>query len=164
MRTSATIYGSLWTIVAATIASCTPAHPAASHWGRESCALVTIDDLWRDPPRFEGRRVCVTGFLGQLIPYGEATPELFRTRAEAESTHSDHRVVLGLPFTLLVQERLSRYSLRPLRAEGVFNLESECRPTKRARADDTVCEAPPEMRISSARLRFADGARFGLTQ
>jgi hypothetical protein len=141
-------------------ASCTAAHPARSRGTPTRCTTTTIDQLWRNPPQFEGRRICVSGFLGRMVPFGEASPELFSTRAEAESTYSDRRIVLGLPFTLRVQERLSRYSLQPLQVEGVFQLESPCLPVAAPAQRNTVCDPPPEMRIAGARLTFAEGARF----
>lgn len=143
-----------------TAVSCAAADSSGPPGTSATCVTVTIDDLWRNPPRFLGRRVCVSGFLGWMIPYGEATPELFSTREDAESTHSDRRIVLGLPFTLQVQERLSRHSLQPLQVEGRFQLESPCTLASDSTQNDTVCDLPPQMRIARARLTFADGARF----
>jgi len=147
----------------ATMGSCTAgAQPRAIHQSSLSarCIEVTIDELWRNPPEFEGRRVCVSGFLGRMVRYGEASPELFATRRDAASTFSDRRIVIGIRFTIPVQERLSRHSLHPLRVEGVFELESPCLPRAREAQPGTVCSQPPEMRIALPRLIFANGTRF----
>jgi hypothetical protein len=154
---------SRWVLMGLAAASCVPQEvptAAKAEASKESCISTTIDALWRNPPEFENRRVCVSGFLGRLVPYGEATPEIFSTKEDAEPAFSDRRVVLGLPFTLEVQERLSRYSVQPLRVEGVFQLESPCVPAKNKFSQDTVCESAPEMRISGARLTFMSGAKF----
>ena len=137
----------------AAIASCAAAHPSGSVETQSQCLTVTIEQVRHNPPEFEGRRICLSGFLGRMIPYGEATPELYSTREDAQSTYSDRRVVLGVTFTVPVQERLSRHSLEPLRVEGIFELESPCVPVAHPLQRDTVCSLPPEMRISHARVR-----------
>jgi hypothetical protein len=133
--------------------------PRASRaWAK--CIDATVERLWRNPTRFVGRRVCVSGFLGRMIPYGEAAPELYPTKEDAEVAFSEKKIVLGFPFNVRVQERLSPYSARRLHVNGVFMLESACVPAADPFRTGTACDPPPEMRIGDARLRFLDGTQF----
>ena len=147
-------------LVALSATACVHTAPVASARTRGGCTAVTIDQLWRTPPSFEGRRVCVSGFLGDLIPYGEASPQLFATREEAQRAYSNRYLTIGIPFTMQVQERLSHHSVQPLEVEGVFTLEFPCVFATGAARNESVCEPPIEMRIAHARLTFANGARF----
>jgi hypothetical protein len=135
--------------------------PAQTSGRPPACLAVTIDQLWRNPLPFEGRPVCVRGLLGRMVPYGEDRPELYSTRRDATHNDSNHYLVLGFPFTIPVQERLSRHSLQPLQAEGIFQLEFPCQPAERSPLRDTPCDPPPDMRLAHARLVFRNGARFG---
>jgi hypothetical protein len=110
--------------------------------------------------RFLGRRVCVSGFFGRMITYGEAAPELYPSKADAEAAFSEKKIVLGFPFNVRVQEQVSRHSAQPLRVTGVFVLEYPCHPAVEPVRNGTACDPPPRMRIEHARLRFLDGTEF----
>lgn len=139
--------------------SCIAASPGDARPRSAGCLTVTADDLWRNPPQFVGKRVCLFGYLGRMVPYGEASPEVFSTREDAESTYSDRRVTLGIPFTIPVQERLSRRSGQQLRAEGVFELETPCILAAIPVPDGSVCNPAPSMRIVHPHVAFINLAR-----
>jgi hypothetical protein len=124
------------------------------------CVETTVGELWRDPKPFVGRKVCLSGFLGRMVPYGEDSPKLYATPDEAEATKLERFATLGISLTIPVQERLSRYSAQPLRVEGVFVLEHPCLLDPQLSPSDSICSPPPSLRIAGARLIFADKTEF----
>src|SRR3954471_12627703 len=99
------------TLVTPTSAS---AHSPRASRASAKCIKARVERLWRNPTRFLGQRVCVSGFLGRMVTYGEAAPELYSSKEDAESAYSEKRIVLGFPFNVRVQERLSLYSAQRL--------------------------------------------------
>lgn len=122
--------------------------------GASSCALATIDQLWMDPGAYQRRRICLVGFLGRMVAYGEDSPKLYATRDEAENTESERFVTIGIPMSVQIQERLSRHSVQPLRAEGVFEFDARCWPQAGGSQSDYTCSPSRPMRIAHARITF----------
>lgn len=118
----------------------------------ESCDQVIMEQLWNTPWAFGGRRVCVEGYLGQMVPYGEDSAELFETRAEAVSRHADRYITILVPMTADNQERLASVSLSRVRVEGVFEFNERCWPSR-------ATGEPSRFRCAPARpMELADPA------
>lgn len=96
----------------------------------------------------------MSGFLGRMVPYGEASAQLFSTREEAESGSSEHYVTLGVRMTIVTQEKLSRHSAQPVQVEGVFAFDPLCWPRPDQAEADYSCFPPRPMRVEHARLLF----------
>lgn len=140
--------------------SCTAIQALAPASGT-GCISTTIEGLAHRPREYSGRRVCVSGFLGQMVPYGEDSAKLYATREEAAATHAEYYVALSLPWSIQMQEALSRHSLEPLQVEGVFEFDADCWPRAGQAQSDYICFPPRPLRIRHARLAFADGVQFG---
>jgi hypothetical protein len=100
-------------------------HPGPQFRG---CLRATIKELSDRPSLYEGRHVCVTGYLRRMVPYGEDSAALVDERSKA-SWRADAPILnLSIPFTLVVQERLSRYSGKKLQAVGTFSFDQRAYP------------------------------------
>lgn len=140
--------------------SCTTLQAPPSAGRAASCVRATIDELGRNPGQYGGTRVCLSGFFGRMIPYGETSAELFATKEQAETIHADYYVELEVELDLRTQERLSHYSAQPVQVEGIFEFDAECWPQGENAEPDYTCFPPRPMRLSYPLLRFSDGARF----
>ena len=125
------------------------------------CLTATIEELWRNPSQFEGKRVCVSGLLGRMVPYGEDRPDLYATREEAETRHSQRYVTIGVPMTIASQEALSRHSVQSLRVQGVFEFDPRCWPAPGQSSAEYSCFPFRPMRIANAELTFCDARLCG---
>lgn len=157
---SGRLYRALVMLVASLAASCSSRPPARAGLTEGKCIATTVGEVWHNPQPFAGRRVCLSGYLGRIVPYGEDSPKLYATPDEAEATRLERFVTLGIPFTIPVQERLSRYSVQPVKVEGIVALEHPCLSEPAATPSDSLCSPPPSLRIARARLSFADAAQF----
>jgi hypothetical protein len=140
--------------------ACSDANSGTPATASTKCVTVTINDLWRNPKQFENQRICASGFLGRMVTYGEDSPKLYATEAEAQATKLERFATLGVTFTIATQEHLSRYSGQAVRAEGILKLEFPCTAERHAERLDSVCSPPPSLRIAKAHLTFADGTKF----
>lgn len=160
-RTSARRFYRAGVILAASLAASCSSHPPARAGSAEGkCIATTVGEIWHNPKPFAGRRVCLSGYFGRIVPYGEDSPKLYATPEEADATRLERFVTLGIPFTIPVQERLARYSVQPVRVEGIVTLEHPCLSEPVATPSDSLCSPPPSLRISRARLNFADAVQF----
>jgi len=139
--------------------SCSTAPAEAPAGARSGCTAATIDDLWNDPRAFDGRIVCVSGFLRRMVPYGEETAEIFRTPEEAEDTHSQHRLHIGVRMSMRDQARISRYSMHPVRVRGRFEFDEGCLRWGGPSMDER-CGSHLPMALRGARITFPDGWKF----
>lgn len=144
----------LLALVAPAAISCAPRSDVRSVGRAEECTPAAIDDLWANPRAYARRRVCVSGYLGRMVPYGEDSPKLYSTSEEAETTRSERYVTIGVPMTITSQEELSRHSVRPLRVQGVFEFDDRCWPQAGQTQADYTCFPSRPMRISNARVSF----------
>jgi hypothetical protein len=141
--------------VALALSACAPSNDVVSVGREPGCTSAAIDDLWANPSAYQRRRVCVSGFLGRMVPYGEDRPDLYSTREEAETRHSDRYVTIGVPMTISSQESLSRHSAQPLRVQGVFEYDARCWPRSGQGEAEYSCFPSRPMRIANAELTFA---------
>lgn len=153
-------YGIAAVTAAYLVASCSTAHGSKPNRISTPCITTNIGDLWRDPKRFTNKRVCLSGYLGRMVAYGEDSPKIYATESEAQATKLERFATLGIPFTIPVQERLSRYALRKVQVEGIVELEFPCGSQPTSEPTDSLCSPPPSLRIAKARLQFADGTQF----
>jgi hypothetical protein len=116
--------------------------------------------LGADPASYNGRHVCVSGFFGRIVPYGETDFELFATKEEAESGRGDFFLGLGVRWDVMLQARLSRHSAEFARVEGIFEHDQQCWPAPGRDESDYRCFPPRPMRIRYALLRFSDGTEI----
>ena len=93
-----------------------------------TCQRVTIERLWENPGPYGGKTLCLSGFLGRMVAYGEDSADLFATREEAKTRDSEHYVTISLPLTMKVQEELAKYSERKLDVAGIFQFDPKCWP------------------------------------
>jgi hypothetical protein len=126
----------------------------------QACIRTTIAALGADPGRYDGRRVCVSGYFGRIVPYGETSFELFATRPEAEAARADFFLGLGIRWDVMLQERLSRHSANFARVEGIFEHDRQCWPDAGRTESDYICSPPRPMRIRNVLLRFSDGTEY----
>lgn len=140
------------------VSSCSSALPERMSRSNGSCLEATVEMLESAPHSYEGRQVCITGFFGSMVPYGEDTPKLYATVQEATALSSRY-VRLYLPFEGNTQERLSRYSAQAARARGVFHFEAPCWPREDGSDPDT-CFPPRPMTLRHATIIFDDGVHF----
>lgn len=138
-------------------AACVVAQPTNSAGTGSECVATTIEDLARNPGQYDRRRICVAGFLGRMVPYGETSAELFATRQQAESIQADVYLELGVPLDLRRQEILSRYSGQPARVEGIFEFDARCWPNAGQTEPEYDCFPPRPMRVTRPELQFANG-------
>jgi hypothetical protein len=125
-----------------------------------TCVRVTIAELAANPARFGGRRICVSGYFGRVIPYGETSTELFATNEEAESGRAEAYLELGVRLNVTVQERLSHHSGEFVNVDGFFEYDPRCWPVSNERESAYRCFPPRPMRVRNTLLRFADGTEF----
>jgi hypothetical protein len=92
------------------------------------CQEITVEQLWLAPRSFAGDRVCVTGFLGSMVAYGEESAELFATREAAEARTSEHYITVSAPMGGPEQVELAGLSGQPLTIVGKFELSEICWP------------------------------------
>jgi hypothetical protein len=126
----------------------------------QACVETTIRALAANPIAYEGRRVCVSGFFGRIVPYGETSFELFATTTEAETRHAGLFLDLGVRWDARLQERLSRHSAEGARVEGIFEHDPQCWPAPGRGQPDYMCSPPRPMRIRYILLRFLDGTAY----
>jgi hypothetical protein len=119
------------------------------------CKQTTILDLWSNPWPYKGQRVCLTGFLGRMVKYGEDGPDLFATKAEAANRKSRQFLSLGVPMDLLVQKDLALNSERKLDVVGVFEFDARCWPTPNGIESKFKCSPPRPMSIRQVSLAFS---------
>lgn len=121
------------------------------------CEEASIEDLWNRPWAHSGKRVCVEGFLGQMVPHGEETAELFATAAEAASRHSDHKLTLDVLLSPENQELLARHSGAHLRVMGTFEFNARCWPNARTGESSRFRCAPPRpMELANPTIALID--------
>jgi hypothetical protein len=142
------------------LALCSSAHEGKVSNPINVCVVASVNDLWRDPKRFVGHRICASGYFGRMVAYGEDSPKLYATEAEAKATRLERYATIGIPFNIAVQEQLSKYSLKTVNVEGVLTLEFPCKYKVVRESSGSYCSPPPLLRIAKAHLTFADGARF----
>ena len=131
-----------------------PSEQATAATGRRRCVDVTIDSLWNHPVEFSNRRICVVGFLGRMVPFGEDSPKLFATAEEAETNSSEHYITIGVRMTIPSQEMLSRHSVQPLRVEGIFGYDPRCWPQGNQPVAEYTCFPSRPMRLARAKITF----------
>lgn len=136
-------------------ASCSPGGPVQSASAPPSCLGATVDQLWDEPSRFDGRRVCVAGFLGRMVAYGEDSAELYGSKDDAEERHTPRFLVLGLPLTLSRQAQLPQHSTQLVLAWGVFAFEPSC--VMQSGRIPAGCRSYRPARLRVERLTFSDG-------
>jgi hypothetical protein len=117
----------------------------------QGCALATVSDLRRSPEVYTGHIVCVTGFLGQLVEYGEDSPDIYATREQAISRFTDDYVTLGVRFDVQTQKRLYRYSTRRMTVRGRLVVDPLCRSNPSQRGVPKCIPDRP-MKIESAQI------------
>ena len=144
-------------IISVVSSSCS--HAPDSHFVAQDagCIAATVQDLGQRPGQYTGRRVCVSGYFGQIVPHGEDEPRLYATREQAETRHADYYLQLGFPFTIPVQARIARYSGQPIRVDGVFEYDPRCWPPPGHPEHAFQCFPPRPMTVRHARVRFSDG-------
>ena len=101
-------------------------HPGAQF---RDCLKVTVKALSDNPTAYEHRRVCVTGYLRRMVPYGEDSAALVDEKDKANWQSDAPMLNLSIPFTLKVQERLSHFSEQKLHAVGTFKFERKAYPS-----------------------------------
>lgn len=145
-------------MVAAGLALAALAEPASS--GRAApdrrasrCLSVTVGELFANPGRYQGRRVCAHGFFGRIVPYGEAVLELYSSAADAEERRSDHYIDIEHAFTFMTQPALSRLSARPVVVSGTFSFRAICWTARAEDQPDASCWRRWPMSIERARIR-----------
>src|ERR1044071_2773129 len=74
------------------------------------CAKATISGLWKDPWPYAGKRVCVSGYLVRMIPYGEEDVEFVPSQIRAKEKPSKEYLRIGVQLTMSAQIELSKYS------------------------------------------------------
>ena len=102
------------------------ASASAPHNGAARCTSVSVGELSRNPARYQGRRVCIHGFLGRMEPVGEESVEVYATRSEAETKRSDYYVEVDISLGGSTQRNLSLISLDRIVAEGTFDHRAIC--------------------------------------
>lgn len=140
-------------------ASCATTEPRVPATRNSNCLTTTIDELWARPRSFEGRSVCVSGFLRRMVPYGEEVAEIFRTPDEAYESHSQQRVHIGIRMTIRDQARMATYSMQQVLVQGVFAFDPVCGPPAGRHTQET-CLSDEPMALRNARVTFADGWQF----
>lgn len=130
-------------IVAIALCGCVSNQTEASTSDLEVCRAVSIYDLWNQPWEYDGMRVCVEGYLGQMVPHGEDSLDLYRTDAEALDRFSQQFVSIGLPMTLALQERLASTGLRHAMVVGTFTFDERCWPDRES-GRPTIYRCAPE--------------------
>jgi hypothetical protein len=141
--------------VASAVIASAPPNEMTSLGPVQDCTAASIDDLWANPGAYRGRRVCVSGFLGRMVPYGEDRPDLYATPEEAQTRHAERYVTIGVPMTIASQEALSRRAVQPVRVEGVFEFDPRCWPPPGQSQAEYTCFPARPMRIANAELTFA---------
>jgi hypothetical protein len=116
------------------------------------CERVTIAELWSNPWPYAGRRVCISGYLGRMVSYGEDSLDLFASKEDAAERHSPQYLSLGVQMTLLAQKELASYSERRLTAVGTFEFDEACWPTRNGVASKFKCFPPRPMTIRDVEL------------
>lgn len=140
--------------------SCLSTASADLHRNADACLVTTIAALGVDPGRYEGRRICVSGFFGRIVPYGETNFELFTTRQQAEQQQADLFLDLNIRWEVRLQAELSRHSSEFARVEGIFEHDQQCWPRSGQVGTDYNCYPPRPMRLRYILLRFADGTVY----
>lgn len=119
--------------------------PRAQH-----CEQVSIEELWNNPAPHAEKRICVSGYLGHMVPYGEESADLFSSAEQAKSRQSDHYITLSLPLTMKAQEELASYSDRKLDAVGTFHFDRRCWPQSGEKESQYQCFPPRPMKLLNA--------------
>lgn len=88
-----------------------------------SCVHVKVDVLAIDPANYAGKLVCVSGFLGQMVPYGEEEAGLYGTRDQALSRRAPAYLHIGIRLTVDLQTQLARRSGEQAVAIGTFDFD-----------------------------------------
>jgi hypothetical protein len=144
--------------------ACGPARPSSVFGNGPDvqtmdCKQVTVENLWNDPWPYAGKRICVSGFLGRMVPYGEDSADLFATKEEASLRQSERYVTISLLLSLKAQEELAGYSGRLLVVVGTFKFDERCWPRKGEMESRFQCFPPRPMELLSPTLRRARDAR-----
>ena len=121
-----------------------------------ACVRATIADLWNDPSPYAGKRLCVSGFLGRMVRYGEDSADLFETKEDAGPRHSEHYVTISLPLTIAAQEELSGYALRKLIVVGTFEFDARCWPKAKESKSRYQCFPSRPMQLLKPEIAFGD--------
>jgi hypothetical protein len=138
--------------------ACT-ARPQTPSAARASCLAASVEKLRADPGRYSRKPICLTGYLGPMVAYGEASARLFSTPEAARNTPSDY-LAIGVPMTLLSQERLARYSSQKIEVRGIFHYDRKCWPKPGKAEADYQCFPPRPMEVRNARITFEDGTQM----
>jgi hypothetical protein len=126
-----------------------------SNEATSGCRRVTIDELWTNPWPYEDQRVCLSGFLGRMVPYGEDSPDLFATKQAAADRHSVQYLKLGIRMSMPVQEKLASFSERMLDVVGIFEFDASCWPSQDGVESKFRCFPPRPMAIRHAELALS---------
>ena len=148
------VYGLVLPVL--TVAGCASAGHSPRSVAAQTCEHVTVGTLAESPREYEGRTVCVSGYLGRMVPYGEEDAELFSTREQAEAKRADYYLHIGLRLTLDLQPKLAAHGLESVVASGVFHVDPSCWPQTTSGKPATCFSLRP-MRVSGARVILADG-------
>jgi hypothetical protein len=147
--------------MAVVVLACTnPARPSVirdhlSQEARSNCRQVTIDELWNNPWPYRDQRVCLSGFLGRMVPYGEDSPDLFATRQAAADRLSRQYLSLGVQMSLLVQKELAAKSERKFDVVGTFEFDAQCWPGQDGVESAFHCFPPRPMTIRQVELALS---------
>lgn len=121
----------------------------------EHCERVSVQQLWDNPWPYGEKRVCVSGYLGHMIPYGEESADLFATAEDAKLRQSVRYVTLSVPLTIDAQEELARYSDTKLDAVGTFHFDERCWPQHGEKEASYQCFPPRPMKLLNAKIAVA---------
>lgn len=90
-----------------------------------SCELVSAEALLAKPSIFRGKQLCVRGYLGKMVSFGEDSPKLLTTRASSDNWSSDF-ISLDLVMNIANQKRLAAHSTERILVSGRIVLDDEC--------------------------------------
>jgi hypothetical protein len=108
--------------------------------------------------KYAGKQVCVSGFLGQMVPYGEDQAELFATREQALSRRAPVYLHVGFRLTLKLQPLLAKHSGERAMAVGTFDFDRRCWP-QTSEGQPATCFPRRPMSVHQGSIIFADGTR-----
>ncbi len=121
----------------------------------ESC--LTVDQLALNSLTLNNRPICVEGYLGEMVPFGEDAVEIFATRRQAKEKRAEYYVHIGVRLTPELQPRFAARALERIQARGIFETDKVCWPESSGGRPYT-CFPPRPMRLRKASIRFSDGS------
>lgn len=118
-------------LLAFTMSSCATARQVIVPYSvLPHCQEASLDQLWENPWSYDGRQICVEGYLGRMVSHGETLAQLFETEADAESRHSSRYIIIAVPMTPTNQEELATHSTSRIVVAGVFDFDELCWPDR----------------------------------